>query len=635
MPHARPFTVCLLVKSNSIGIDHVRMELTANVRKRLRTYQALITKHDLMHLSVTDIPVTWMKDGEPAVEHANSSSKIFSWIEILDGYLFIWGSFPHATQASGELSQYTHVEASWNHGQTSWLINELPSHANAMREIWDSGLAGTSAGELDNEALVTAVELRMQITRQSLAHHSAPTHPQRWPEPFAQFPAHSAGETYPTALLPQSFVSVMRSAVADGILNRLLQQATQHYLSPNTRFGLLTLASALLICPDEVSLTTLSNADLPVFLRRKETTFAEKPLTADYLSEEHTEVFIRYQTLRGVLTRGYRREEWFTVVTLHEPNLELLYEDQVRNERARKMLVDTLGAGKNDLQLLNFLALAMTDLLRVPSVDARSKHELKISQLLGIDGSINGESPRDDSKALWEEFTGYPGIDPAFAMLPQSNWGLWGREHLRARILVPKHACLLLALQDVPDGSERLIPLIQQWAQTHQIFTVLIQDTEEVVRRIGLELLRLLHAEMVDGNTFVSFEDLRVVLGAGKSNAIVHCGMAVVTVAQGAEKALSLALSQLGISDSKPIEAVFPQASGTLMTCAMGRKGDERSKMFEHFRVACKILKQACARLPEIDALYVPILDGDLCDEVRIIVLLTGQANFREAGVQQ
>ena len=623
MPRARPLTVCLLVKSNSIGIDHVRMELTTNVRKRLRTYQALITKHDLMHLSATGIPVTWMKDGEPVAEHANSASKIFSWLEILDGYLFIWGSFPHATQANGELRRYTDVEASWNHGQTSWLINELPSHANAMREMWDSGLARSSAEELENEARCTAVELRMQIMRQAFTHQSATTQPQRWPEPFARFPAHSAGETCPRALLPQSFIGVTRSEVADGILNRLLQQATQHYLSPNMRFGLLTLASALLICPDEVSLTTPANADLPAFLWRKGTSFPEKPLTADYLSEEHTEVFIRHQTLRGVLTRSHKQEEWFTVVTPHEPNLELLYEDQVRNERARKVFVDTLDTGKNDLQILNLLAHAMTDLLRVPWVRSRDACELKISQSSGIDGSIHTESPGRDSTALWEEFAPYLGVGPRIAMLPKSNWGLWGREHLRARILVPKHGCLLLALQGAPSGSDRLIPFIQQWAQTHQISIVLTQNTEDVVRRMGLELLRLLNAEMVDGNTFVCFEDLRVVLGAGKPNAIVHCGMAVVTVAQGAEKALSLALSQLGISDSRPIETVFPHASGIVMTCAVGRKGDERSKVLAQFRVVSKILKQACARLPEIDALYVPILDDALSDEIRVMVLGT------------
>ena len=437
MPQARPLTVCLLVRSNSIGIDHVRMELTTNVRKRLRTYQALITKHDLMHLSVTGIPVTWIKDGEPVAEHANSASKIFSWLEILDGYLFIWGSFPHATQADGGLRKYTDVEASWSHGQTSWLINELPSHANAMREIWDSGLARTSAEEDENEALLSAVELRMQIKQHALSSRSAPIQQLGFPEPFCADPADTAE--------------------------------------------------------------------------------------------------------------------------------------------------DTVGANE----------------------------------------PTHNESPRDDSRALWEELTDYPGMNQVFAMLPQRNWGLWGREHLRARILVPKHKCLLLALQDAPSGSDRLIPFIQQWAQTHQISIVLTQNTEDVVRRMGLELLRLLEAEVVAGSTFVDFEDLRAILGAGKPNAIVHCGIAVVTVAQGAEKALSLALSQLGISDARPIETVFPHASGIVMACAVGRKGDERSKMLEQFSVVCKILKQVCARLPEIDALYVPIADDALSDEVRVTVWIT------------
>ena len=393
MPQARPLTVCLLVRSNSIGIDHVRIELTANVRKRLRTYQALITKHDLMQLSVTGIPVTWMKDGEPVVEHANSASKLFSWLEILDGFLFIWGSFPHPTQADGELRQYTDVEASWSHGQTSWLINELLTSTNAMREIWDSGLARTSAEEVENEALLSAAELRMQIKRHALARRSAPIQQLGFPEPFCADPADPCEDT-------------------DG---------------------------------------------------------ANKPM--------------------------------------------------------------------------------------------------------------HNESPREQPRALWEEFTPYPGTNPAIGMLPQSNWGLWAREHLRVRILVPKHAYLLLALQDAPSGYERLIPMIQQWAQSHQISIVLIKDTEEMARRMGLELLRLLDAEVVAGSTFVDFEDLRAILGAGKPNAIVHCGTAVVSVAQGPEKALSLALSQLGISDARPIETVFPHASGIVMACAVGRKGDERSKI--------------------------------------------------------
>ena len=208
-------------------------------------------------------------------------------------------------------------------------------------------------------------------------------------------------------------------------------------------------------------------------------------------------------------------------------------------------------------------------------------------------------------------------------MLPQSNWGLWGREHLRARILVPKHACLLLALQGAPSGSDRLIPFIQQWAQTHQISIVLTQNTEDVVRRMGLKLLRLLQAEVVAGSTFIDFEDLRAILGAGKPNAIVHCGIAVVTVAQGAEKALRLALSQLGISDTRPIAAVFPDVSGIVMICAVSRKGDERSKMLEQFKTACGLLKQSFNNPPKIELLCAPLLDADLHDEIRVTILLT------------
>ena len=149
-----------------------------------------------------------------------------------------------------------------------------------------------------------------------------PPEPQRMGDP--QAPALLAHEWPPAA---QS--SVPRSVQADAVLSAILGVANDVPLDDNSRRVLDTLAAALLMCPDDVSLT-LDVSNLPPFLRPDGYLDAnEAPLTeADLITRQRRcgtcdmafvapqkTIFIRYQDLVGRLVMGgdpsnHRWEGW-------------------------------------------------------------------------------------------------------------------------------------------------------------------------------------------------------------------------------------------------------------------------------------------------------------------------------------
>lgn len=139
-----------------------------------------------------------------------------------------------------------------------------------------------------------------------------PPEPQRVGDP--QAPALLAQERLPAA---QS--SVPRSVQADAVLSEILDVASDVPLDANSRRVLDALAAALLMCPDDVSLT-LDVSNLPPFLRPDGYRDAnEAPLTeANVLTHQRScgtcdmaflapqkTIFIRHQDLVGQLVMGH------------------------------------------------------------------------------------------------------------------------------------------------------------------------------------------------------------------------------------------------------------------------------------------------------------------------------------------
>ena len=139
-----------------------------------------------------------------------------------------------------------------------------------------------------------------------------PPEPQRMGAP--QVPALLAHERLPAA---QS--SVPRSVQADAVRSEILDVANDVPLDDDSRRVLDALAAALLMCPDDVSLT-LDISNLPPFLRPDGYRYAhEVPLTeADLINRQRRcgtcdmaflapqkIIFIRYQDLVGQLVMGH------------------------------------------------------------------------------------------------------------------------------------------------------------------------------------------------------------------------------------------------------------------------------------------------------------------------------------------
>lgn len=117
---------------------------------------------------------------------------------------------------------------------------------------------------------------------------------------------------------PATQSSVPRSVQADAVLSAILGVANDVPLDDNSRRVLDTLAAALLMCPDDVSLT-LDVSNLPPFLRPDGYLDAnEAPLTeANVLTRQRRcgtcdmafvapqkTIFIRYHNLVGRLVMG-------------------------------------------------------------------------------------------------------------------------------------------------------------------------------------------------------------------------------------------------------------------------------------------------------------------------------------------
>lgn len=139
-----------------------------------------------------------------------------------------------------------------------------------------------------------------------------PPEPQRMGDP--QAPALLAHERLPAA---QS--SGPRSVQADAVLSEILDVANDVPLDDDSRRVLDALAAALLMCPDDVSLT-LDISNLPPFLKPDGYRDAnEAPLTeADLITRQRScgtcdmaflapqkTIFIRYQDLVGRLVMGH------------------------------------------------------------------------------------------------------------------------------------------------------------------------------------------------------------------------------------------------------------------------------------------------------------------------------------------
>ncbi len=138
------------------------------------------------------------------------------------------------------------------------------------------------------------------------------------------------GDPQAPALLAQERLPAAQSSVqADAVLSEILDVANDVPLDDDSRRVLDALAAALLMCPDDVSLT-LDVSNLPPFLRPDGYRDAnEAPLTeANMLSRQRScgtcdmafvapqkTIFIRYQDLVGRLVMGgdpsnHRWEGW-------------------------------------------------------------------------------------------------------------------------------------------------------------------------------------------------------------------------------------------------------------------------------------------------------------------------------------
>jgi hypothetical protein len=416
MNSKNPVDLCIQVEPNRLGIDYARITLTDRVAQRLVHLCKLLDPYQLDSVACIKSPVQWYKAGQLLVSPCLATCTLTGSVRDADLVLYVDGFISGEIDRNGVYSRACEVRGHWMFCSLSELEDErLLEQADAHGDIHATSDYGTPMIEV----ISRDAELRHALY---LSRHNA-KNPQvmsfedtAWPDPFDRWPDSGLYESRAHLRVPKTFAPEVRTPLADAVLAKLFQAMLMQDWDPNQRCAFYTLAAALIICPQEVTLTR-SNGDIPLFLRnlQQEVFPNENPLciedvavprqtlcgTCGFVFDFNTLIRLRYKNILVELTLDAARTviaaSWST--THQVANLALLYEDHANNDFAWRLMHEFAAKYTDDLSRLKLLALGLDALKRllddespwcddVPhTTEARESWRKKIEKFLQMDKS--------------------------------------------------------------------------------------------------------------------------------------------------------------------------------------------------------------------------------------------------------
>lgn len=379
--------ICIEVERNSLGIDFGLIALTPEVLAQLRLLHSLVVKHKLLTINTDKIPINFYKaDCLQTSRHSNYFE--FSSLGGATDFALSFSVFFMAELDADDISQqFGVIKGCWHSDLTALNAETLVEMADERGDVHvcdnyeDSQLIATSdllVKSRDVEFKHDILQFLLRWPTPKLDLDIAPY----WPNPFHFWGPNSEPESRSHRRLPRMFIRAHRSRQATDTLGMLFFIALKEHPDPNDRCAIYTLAAAIIICPDEVELTQIVEADAPpVFNRSRDLEpIGESPLTDGYFSAPgpicpatgkqlgwpNRKVRIRYKTLMGVLHLDrFEKETVWTTHTSHRPNLALLYEDHANNEVAKYWLNEHQRVNRADHSRLILLAYGLDAVKRL------------------------------------------------------------------------------------------------------------------------------------------------------------------------------------------------------------------------------------------------------------------------------
>jgi hypothetical protein len=387
-----PIEICIEMAPNALAIDLARLTITEEVRERLLLLCTVMGAHGLHSISFDDVPLRWYRGGELQATKHYGNCVLTGVAASQDLSLHVEATFPGAPNALGVFSDSKTVNGAWSFGRPAAL------HQGSMNELADE------SGEIHADWYAPVGD-DIACTSSS------------WPNPFSIWDTSCESDVPSCSLLPSTYETRHRSAVADAVLTQLLKVAVESRLDPNSRFVLYTLAAALIICPDQVQLTEdISN--IPPFLRAPELhNVSEEPLaesafvdegrkrlcgTCDFeFSKPQLTVCLRYQSLGGRLVlHGDSADQWHS--THSSGSLARWYTDHDNNIIAWEAIQEFLPRHPNDKARLKILAFGLDALKRkLNDLETPWKEDLR-AWLESEDGCFGSQARDEEAQRAFE-----------------------------------------------------------------------------------------------------------------------------------------------------------------------------------------------------------------------------------------
>jgi hypothetical protein len=379
---------------NSLAIDFARITLDEDVLIRLRALYGLLDTCNLLSVSALGVSVHWFKKGAALPD-------IDSVCEVFEGGVGLSAHFHGEPNAKGIFGNATTVSGVWILGNASDLeMENLQAWANENGEIYAESLGSSCLDQVSNSALLQYARHHALRDERAVMSDSQFFD---WPNPYERWTKQHIEESSSHRLLPREFQTTERTFTAETVLKHLLHLAIDPNFDPNHRCALYSLAAALIICPQEVTLQYVDkNRHVPDFLLS-----AQQILHRNEKMQELTEVHFRahedaskrvgvcgnclaefpkqplvvqltYADLQAELEVEAADKAKFKLLNSPRANLALLYEDHLNNCFAHQLLVDFLGKYSDDFSRLKMLAFGLDALKRLLPKGYPWREDLKL-----------------------------------------------------------------------------------------------------------------------------------------------------------------------------------------------------------------------------------------------------------------
>jgi hypothetical protein len=377
-----PYCLCIQAEPNTLGIDFGRIVLTRHVLQRLVHLCRILGAYRLTSISCDDIPLQWYKAGQSWTETGLAACTIVGTNVHQDLVLYVDMCVLGDIDEKSQLRQYAHIQGHWTFCSLTELNEErLLEQADAHGDIHATNDYGSPLIEVAARDAELRYALHLSRTKSNTV-QAVDLESSAWPNPFDRWldPMHDESRAH--RLLPRRYIPDARSPITNAALAKLFQAILMQDWGPNQRCTFFTLAAALIICPQQVTLTS-SNGDIPPFLRNvdQEIFPNEHRLCIEDIALPNSnlcgtcgQVFdfkrvvrLRYKNIIGELTLDAARTviaaSWSS--THQIANLALLYDDHANNAFAWRMMLDFAHKYTDDLSQLKLLAFGLDALKRL------------------------------------------------------------------------------------------------------------------------------------------------------------------------------------------------------------------------------------------------------------------------------